>query len=93
MPFTPCICSPFSAFDGHGFESAPMSPRKRKPARSTAESRRSAQRQKRRQLLTVRRDFKAAIVELKSLGCEDTMILVEFWHALDHVNREESHTL
>jgi hypothetical protein len=37
----------------------------------------------------IRREFRAAITKLKALGCEDSMILVEFWHALDCVNGED----
>ena len=37
----------------------------------------------------IRGAFQAAIGQLKALGCEDTMILVEFWHALDCVNGED----
>jgi len=70
-----------------------MIPRKRKPGRKAANAPRSSQRQKRRQLVAARRDFQAAIVELKSLGCKDTMILVEFWHALDSVNGAEALSL
>ena len=62
-----------------------MRPRQSKVS---AGQRRRSQRQARRQLLEVRREFQAAIVKLKSLGCEDSVILVEFWHALDCVNGE-----
>jgi hypothetical protein len=41
------------------------------------------------QLIEIRGEFQAAIAKLKALGCEDSMILVEFWHALDCVNGEE----
>jgi hypothetical protein len=41
------------------------------------------------QLAEVRAEFRAAITKLKALGCEDSMVLVEFWHALDCVNGEE----
>lgn len=41
------------------------------------------------QLTEIRRDFRTAIAKLKALGCEDSMILVEFWHALDCVNGED----
>jgi hypothetical protein len=42
----------------------------------------------RAQLVEIRTEFRAAITKLKALGCEDSMILVEFWHALDCVNGE-----
>jgi hypothetical protein len=41
------------------------------------------------QLIEIRSEFQATIAKLKALGCEDSMILVEFWHALDCVNGEE----
>jgi hypothetical protein len=41
------------------------------------------------QLVEIRTEFRAAITKLKALGCEDSMILVEFWHALDCVNGED----
>ena len=41
------------------------------------------------QLVEIRAEFRAAITKLKALGCEDSMILVEFWHALDCVNGED----
>jgi hypothetical protein len=40
------------------------------------------------QLLEVRGELRSAITKLKALGCEDSMVLVEFWHALDCVNGE-----
>jgi hypothetical protein len=40
-------------------------------------------------LIESRAEFQAAIAKLKALGCEDSMILVEFWHALDCVNGED----
>jgi hypothetical protein len=45
------------------------------------------------QLVQIRGDFRAAIAKLKALGCEDTMILVEFWDALDRVNGEDSNNV
>jgi hypothetical protein len=42
------------------------------------------------QLAEIRGDLRAVITKLKTLGCEDSMILVEFWHALDCVNGEDS---
>jgi len=41
------------------------------------------------QLVEIRGDLQSAIAKFKALGCEDTMILVEFWHALDSVNGED----
>jgi hypothetical protein len=41
------------------------------------------------QLVEIRAEFRGAITKLKALGCEDSMVLVEFWHALDCVNGEE----
>jgi hypothetical protein len=41
------------------------------------------------QLVEIRAEFRAAITRLKALGCEDSMVLVEFWHALDCVNGED----
>jgi hypothetical protein len=38
--------------------------------------------------MEVRGELRAAITKLKALGCEDSMVLVEFWHALDCVNGE-----
>jgi hypothetical protein len=43
---------------------------------------------RRAQLAEVRVEMRLAIGKLKALGCEDSMILVEFWHALDSVNGE-----
>jgi hypothetical protein len=40
------------------------------------------------QITEVRGELRAAITKLKALGCEDSMVLVEFWHALDCVNGE-----
>ena len=41
------------------------------------------------QLKEVREELRAVITSLKALGCEDSMVLVEFWHALDCVNGED----
>jgi hypothetical protein len=41
------------------------------------------------QLGEVRADLRDAITKLKALGCKDSMVLVEFWHALDCVNGED----
>jgi len=38
------------------------------------------------QVTEVRNELRRSIGKLKALGCEDSMILVEFWHALDWVN-------
>jgi len=43
----------------------------------------------RAQLVEIRTELRAAITKLKASGCEDSMILVEFWHALDCVNGED----
>ena len=43
----------------------------------------------RAQLVEIRAEFRAAITKFKALGCEDSMVLVEFWHALDCVNGED----
>jgi hypothetical protein len=62
-----------------------MTPRKRKRSRgSLLKRRRSAP-----QLIEIRGEFQAAIAKLKALGCGDSTILVEFWHALDCVNGED----
>ena len=53
-----------------------MNKRKRKGTRQSGKQK----------LATLRVDLRAVIAELKSLGCEDSTILVEFWHALDYVN-------
>lgn len=63
-----------------------MSPKKRKEpsVRRTRSSRAPSA-----TLVEIRADFRAAIAKLKALGCEDSMVLVEFWHALDCVNGED----
>lgn len=43
-----------------------------------------------RELADLRREFQELVTKLKARGCDDSMILVEFWHALDSVNREAS---
>jgi hypothetical protein len=60
-----------------------MSPKKRKQRSSQSEHRAPAPKT---QLTEVRGELRAAITKLKALGCEDSMVLVEFWHALDSVN-------
>jgi hypothetical protein len=56
--------------------------------RGQSATRRRSARKPSSQLVEIRGDFQAAIAKLKALGCEDSMILVEFWHALDCVNGE-----
>lgn len=41
------------------------------------------------QLVESRAELRATIAKLKAMGCEDSMVLVEFWHALDFVNGED----
>ena len=41
------------------------------------------------QLVEGRAELRATIAKLKALGCEDSTVLVEFWHALDFVNGED----
>jgi hypothetical protein len=62
-----------------------MSTKKRKER--SALSKRSTPASK-AQLMEVRGELRSAITKLKDLGCEDSMVLVEFWHALDCVNDE-----
>jgi len=62
-----------------------VSPKKRDQRSSQSE--RSAPAPK-AQLMEVRGELRAVITKLKALGCEDSMVLVEFWHALDCVNGE-----
>ena len=62
-----------------------VSPKKRDQRSSQSE--RSAPAPK-AQLIKVRGELRAVITKLKALGCEDSMVLVEFWHALDCVNGE-----
>jgi hypothetical protein len=67
-----------------------LTPKKRKSVqRQPAATRGHSTRKPCPQLAEIRGDFQAAITKLKALGCEDTMILVEFWHALDCVNGED----
>jgi hypothetical protein len=42
------------------------------------------------QLVEIRGELRSVISKLKALGCEDSMVLVEFWHALDCVNGEDT---
>jgi hypothetical protein len=65
-----------------------MTERKRNSARPSAAKRERSALPANRELVHLRRDLQATILKLRSLGCADTMILVEFWHALDCVNGE-----
>jgi hypothetical protein len=62
-----------------------MTSKKRKRTRESSLKRRESS----PQLIEIRGEFQAAVAKLKALGCEDSMILVEFWHALDCVNGED----
>jgi hypothetical protein len=64
-------------------------PKKRKPVREPSATRGRSSPSPNAQLVEIRAEFRAAIAKLKALGCEDSMILVEFWHALDCVNGED----
>ena len=66
-----------------------MTPKKRKPVREPSATRSRSSPPPGPQLVEIRAEFQAAIAKLKALGCEDSMILVEFWHALDCVNGED----
>jgi hypothetical protein len=67
-----------------------LTPKKRKSVqRQPSATRSDSTRKPSPPLAEIRGDFQAAITKLKALGCEDTMILVEFWHALDCVNGED----
>jgi hypothetical protein len=59
-----------------------LAPKKRKAARQSPTPS--------PQLTQIRGELRTVIEKLKTLGCEDSMILVEFWHALDCVNGEDS---
>jgi hypothetical protein len=63
--------------------------KERKSVREPSAIRRRSSPRPSPQLVEIRAEFQAAIAKLKALGCEDTMILVEFWHALDSVNGED----
>jgi hypothetical protein len=65
-----------------------LTPKKRKSVRQPSATR--SRSTSCPQLVEIRGNFQAAIAKLKALGCEDSMILVEFWHALDCVNGEDS---
>ena len=66
-----------------------MTPKKRKSVRQPSATRSRSTVAPSPQLVEIRGNFQAAITKLKTLGCEDSMILVEFWHALDCVNGED----
>lgn len=66
-----------------------MTPKKRKPVREPSATRSRSSPPPSAQLVEIRAEFQAAIAKLKTLGCKDSMILVEFWHALDCVNGED----
>ena len=66
-----------------------MTPKKRKSVREPSGTRSRSSPPSSPQLVEIRAEFQAAIGKLKALGCEDSMILVEFWHALDCVNGED----
>ncbi len=67
-----------------------MTSKKRKLVQEPSAMRRRSSPRPSPQLVELRAEFRAAIEKLKALGCEDSMILVEFWHALDCVNGEDS---
>ncbi len=66
-----------------------MTPKKRKPVGELSAMRSRSPPRPGPHLVEIRAEFQAAITKLKALGCEDSMILVEFWHALDCVNGED----
>ena len=66
-----------------------MSPKKRNSVRESSATRNRSSPPHGAQLVEIRAQFRAAITKLKALGCEDSMVLVEFWHALDCVNGED----
>jgi hypothetical protein len=66
-----------------------LTPKKRKSVRQRSATRRRSTPKPSPQLAEISSDFQAAIAKLKALGCEDSIILVEFWHALDCVNGED----
>jgi len=66
-----------------------VSPRKRKALRAPSATPNRTSPRPPAHLAEIRAEFRAAIGKLKALGCEDSMILVEFWHALDCVNGED----
>jgi hypothetical protein len=66
-----------------------LTPKKRKSVRQPSATRSRYTPKPSPQLVEIRGDFQATIAKLKALGCEDSMVLVEFWHALDCVNGED----
>ncbi len=66
-----------------------MSPKKRNSVHEASVTRNRSSSARSAQLVEIRAEFRAAITRLKALGCEDSMVLVEFWHALDRVNGED----
>ena len=66
-----------------------MIPKKCKWVREPSVTRGRSSRGPSPQLIEIRGEFQATIAKLKALGCGDSMILVEFWHALDCVNGED----
>jgi hypothetical protein len=66
-----------------------VSPKKRKSVHEASVTRNRSSSARSAQLVEIRAEFRAAITRLKALGCEDSMVLVEFWHALDRVNGED----
>jgi hypothetical protein len=66
-----------------------LTPKKRKSVRQPSATRSRSTPAPSPQLVEIRGAFQVAIGQLKALGCEDSMILVEFWHALDCVNGED----
>jgi hypothetical protein len=63
--------------------------KKRKSGRRPSAPRRRSSASPDSRLLEIRMELQTVIGKLKALGCEDSMILVEFWHALDCVNGED----
>jgi hypothetical protein len=63
--------------------------KKRKSGRQPSASRRRSSPSPDSRLLEIPMELQTVIGKLKALGCEDSMILVEFWHALDCVNGED----
>jgi hypothetical protein len=66
-----------------------VSPKKRNSVGESSATRGLSSPAPRTRLADIRAELRAAISKLKALGCEDSMVLVEFWHALDCVNGEE----
>jgi hypothetical protein len=66
-----------------------LTPKKRKSVRQPSATRSRSTPGSSPELVEIRGAFQAAIAKLKALGCKDSMVLVEFWHALDCVNGED----